>query len=266
MKKAELVFTAILVPLDFLMLLVAGLAAYYLRVSSLVAQYRPVLFHLSLPFGRYFGLIVLVSVYLLIIFALVGLYKIKVRRALWDDFSKILIGVSAGIFVLVFYIFLRQELFDSRFIILAGWFLAIVLVSLARFSAIYWQRYLMTKYHLGSHRVLIIGKDKISQRIIRNIKGEPSLGYVLAGNLDEPDLKKIKGNMKNGSIDEIILADPNWSREEILGLVNLCEENHLVFKFVPNLFQTLTANSATGTLGTIPFVEIKERLWMAGAG
>jgi len=40
-------------------------------------------------------------------------------------------------------------------------------------------------------------------------------------------------------------------------LVNFCEDNHLTFKFVPNLFQTLTANASVETLGDVPIIELK---------
>ena len=44
MKKAELFFNAILVPLDYLMFFLAGGAAYYLRVGEIISGWRPVLF------------------------------------------------------------------------------------------------------------------------------------------------------------------------------------------------------------------------------
>ena len=257
MKKSELIFTAILVPLDFLMLIGAGLTAYFLRTSPLVAQYRPVLFHLNLPFIRYFILIVVVSFFLLIVFALVGLYKIKAIRPLFDDFLKIIIAVSAGIIVLVFYIFLRREWFDSRFIILAGWLIGIFFVFLGRILISRCQRYLMKKYHFGAQRVLVVGRDGISRKITQYIKLQPSLGYQLVTSLVEPDLEEIKANVNNPGVEEVILADPDWPRERILELVNFCEENHLVFKFVPNLFQTLTSNTSVETLGDVPIIELK---------
>jgi len=257
MKKSELIFTAILVPLDFLMLVGAGLASYFLRTNPWVIEHRPVYFSLSLPLKEYLGLVVGVSLFLLIVFALIGLYKIKVRRVLLDDFLKILVGVSAGVFVLVFYIFLRQELFNSRFLVLASWFLAIVFVALGRVVISYWQRYLMKNHHLGAHRVLIIGKDGLSQKIIENIKQEPRLGYVLSDVFPELDLDKIERKYERAGFDEIILADPDWPKKKVLELVNFCENNHVVFKFVPNLFQTLTVNSVSSTLGTIPLIEIK---------
>ncbi len=239
------------------MLLGAGLFTYFLRTSPMVVQYRPVLFNLSLPFNRYFALIAGVSLFLLFVFALVGLYRIQVRRILLDDLLKVIIGVSAGVFVLVFYIFLRQELFNSRFLVLAGWLIAIVFVSLGRFLVNRWQRYLMRKYHFGSRRVLVVGKDGISQKIINQIKNQPIWGYYLVTNLIEPDINEIKNKVSNPGVEEVILADPDWPKEKILELVNFCEDNHLTFKFVPNLFQTLTSNATVETLGDVPLVELK---------
>jgi len=257
MKKSELIFTSILVPLDFLMILGAGLVAYFLRTSPWLAQYRPVLFYPNLPFSRYLSLVIGVSFFLLIVFALVGLYKIKISRPFLEDFFKIVIGLSAGIIVLVFYIFLRREWFDSRFLILAGWMTAIVFVCFGRLLVSRWQKYLMRKYHFGTQRVLVVGQDGLSQKIVQNIEEQTSLGYQLVANLTEPDMEKIRAKANNPGIEEIILANPNWPRKKILELVNFCEENHLVFKFVPNLFQTLTSNTSVETLGDVPMIELR---------
>lgn len=257
MKRSELIFTAILVPLDFLMLIGAGLAAYLLRISPWITQHRPVLFSLNLPFEKYLILIFSVSLFLLIVFALVGLYKIQPVRRLLGDFFKIIIGLSAGLMTLVFYIFLSREWFDSRFLILAGWLMAIILVFLGRYLMSKIQAHLIKKYQFGAHKTLVIGQDTLSQRIIQTIKKEPSLGYILVESLFKPDLEEIKAKVGNPGVEEIILADPNWPKKKILNLIDFCEENHLNFKFVPNLFQTLTSNALIETLGGLPVVELK---------
>lgn len=257
MKRSELIFTAVLVPLDFLMLIGAGLAAYLLRISPWISEHRPVLFYLNLPFRKYFILILTISIFLLIIFALVGLYKIQSVRRLLDDFLKIIIGLSAGLMSLVFYIFLRREWFNSRFIILAGWFLAVILLFLGRYLMGKIQAHLIRKYQFGAHKTLVIGQDGLSQKIIQTIKREPSLGYVLAGSLIEPDLEEIKAKIGNPGVEEIILADPDWPKEKIVSLIDFCEENHLNFKFIPNLFQSLTSNAIVETLGNLPIIELK---------
>ncbi|MBU1136745.1 sugar transferase [Patescibacteria group bacterium] len=257
MKKAELVFTAILPPLDFIMLFLAGIAAYFLRTNPLVSQYRPVLFHLNLPFSRYLALIITISVFMLFVFALVGLYRIRLQRILLDDFFKIVIGVSAGIIGLVFYSFVRLELFDSRFLIVIGWAIAITFVSFGRFVVHRWQRHLMRKHNFGLRRALVIGTDGVSQKIVNYIKSQPILGYQLATNLDKLDLDAIRKKVKNLGVEEIILADSDWPKEKILELINFCDDYHLTFKFVPNLFQTLTVNTSVETLGDVPIIELR---------
>ena len=73
MKKSELIFSALLVPVDFLMFVLAGVAAYFLRISPLVANLRPVLFTMNLPFEKYFLLVLIVAIFGIFIFAVSGL-------------------------------------------------------------------------------------------------------------------------------------------------------------------------------------------------
>jgi len=257
MKKSELIFSALLVPVDFLMFLAAGIAAYFLRVSPLVAQWRPVLFVLNLPFQRYFFLLIGVSLFGLLVFAVSGLYNITPQKRLFKEFFQIIVAVSATLLAIILYIFLTGTLFESRFIILAAWVFAIILITVGRFLIIRLQRFLTKRYYFGTHRLLVIGKDGIGEKIINQVKTQPDLGYQLVAHLSEPDITKIKVRINNPGIDEIILADPNWSKKKITELIRFCEDNHLVFKFVPNLFQTLTSNSQAETLGSIPLIEIK---------
>lgn len=240
------------------MLVAAGLAAYFLRISPWLAQYRPVLFHLNLPFNRYFGLVGGISVFLLIVFSLIGLYRIKLSRKLLDDFPRITIGVSAGVMIIVLYIFLRQELFNSRFLVLAGWLIAIVFVCLGRWLVSLWGKYLVKNRQFGIRRVLLIGRDELSEKIIQNIKQEAGLGYRVVENIIEPNVKKIGKRINSGKIDEVILSDPDWPKDEVLELINLVETNHLNFKFVPNLFQTLAVNTSVEMIGNVPVVELRK--------
>lgn len=52
MKRNDLFFTFLLVPLDFVLLMGAALAAYFVRTSPFIAAIRPVLF--DLPLGDFF--------------------------------------------------------------------------------------------------------------------------------------------------------------------------------------------------------------------
>ena len=131
MKKSELFFNVLRLPVDFLMLLTAGISAYFLR-TEILSAFRPVLFEFNLPFAKYFYLFVLVFVLFIASYAVSGLYSLKIRRGLFDELLKIIVASSAGIMLVIIYIFLRQELFDSRFLVLGSWFFAIVFVFAGR--------------------------------------------------------------------------------------------------------------------------------------
>lgn len=258
MKKSELIFGALLVPVDFLMILAAGIVVYSLRTSSWIAQWRPVLFDLNLPFSRFFGILVIAAIFTLIIFALSGLYKIKASRRLFEEFSRIIISASASVLALIVILFLRGREFESRFIILATWIAGILFVFIGRFFVKKIQRYLVGKYNIGTHNILVIGGDGMSENIINEITRKPDLGYRIVRHFPELDIEKIKQAIQNPGVDTVILASPKYDRQEILDIIDFCDEERVGFKFIPNLFQTLTTNIEIDTFGGVPLIEIKK--------
>jgi exopolysaccharide biosynthesis polyprenyl glycosylphosphotransferase len=260
MKKSELIFSALLVPVDFLMFLTAGIAAYFLRVSPLLAKWRPVLFALNLPFERYFILLIGVSIFGILIFAVSGLYNITASKHLFKEFFQIVVGVSATLLAIIIYIFFSRELFESRFIVVAAWIFAVIFISLGRFFIKKLQRYLVGRYDVGIHNVIMIGEDKMSRRIIKEIKKNPDLGYRIVKQFYDLNSEKIKKFIikSKSFIDEIILASPRYERKEVLELLEFCDEQRIGFKFVPNLFQAHTTNVELNTFDGIPLIEIKK--------
>lgn len=257
MKRSELIFTAVLVPMDYLMLVLAGLAAYWLRTSAWVAGTWPVLFSINLPLQKYLELVLVISFLMLVIFALSGLYEIRRPNGILEDGARLLIAVAAGLAGIIIYIFARREWFDSRFLIFAAGALAVFFVWLGRALVRVLQRFLIKYYKFGSHNVLVIGGDDISEELREEARQNSSLGYNVVKYFSALDLEAIKEVVASEAIDDIILANPDFSRELVIGLIDFCEERHLNFKFVPNLFQTLTINVEFDSLAGIPLVELK---------
>ncbi|MBU4285221.1 sugar transferase [Patescibacteria group bacterium] len=259
MKKSELIFSALLVPVDFLMLILAGIAAYFLRVSPLVAKWRPVLFSINLPFERYLFLTLAVAIFGVLIFAVSGLYHISTQKRLFKEFFQIIVATSATILVVILYVFFSRELFESRFIVLAAWVLAIIFVSFGRFFIKKLQRFLVGKYNVGVRNIVVIGEDKLSRKVIKEIKRNPDLGYRIIKRFFELKTDKIKEFLLNSNpqIDEVVLASPHYERNNILEFLDFCEEQRIGFKFVPNLFQTHAINVEMNTFDGVPLIEIK---------
>lgn len=256
MKKSEITFSVILVPIDYIMIILAAFSAYFLRFSKFYQEnIREIVF--NLPFGGYLGAALIVALFWLIIFALVGLYTIGGRRKLIDEVSKVAIACSAGLVLITVLIFFRRELFDSRFIVLAAWALSIIYVSLARLIVRKIQQHFIKKGY-GVRRVVIIGKDKNTRNIVSEIQRQPSLGYKIVKIYEESNdsvRDRIRG--LRSEIDEIILADPNISREESVRLLDICNENHIVYKYAADIFNARTANIEITMMDSTPLVEIK---------
>ena len=259
MKKSELIFSALLVPIDFLMFLLAGILAYFLRVSPLVARWRPVLFTLNLPFERYFILLLAVSFLGTLVFAVSGLYSIGPQKRLFKEFFQIIVAISATLLAVILYIFFSRELFESRFIVLAVWIFAIIFISFGRFLVKKTQRYLVGRYNVGIHYVIVIGEDKLSRKIIKEISHHPDLGYRIIKRFQKLNIDKIKKfiNRSKFLIDELILASPYYERSDVLEVLDFCEEQRIGFKFIPNLFQAHTTNIELNTFDGVPLIEIK---------
>lgn len=129
MKRSELTVSVLLIPLDYLALLAAAAVAYTLRFSSF-AEIRPITFHL--PFPVFLRSAALVALCWIIIFALAGCYALAARRRWTTEFNRVFLASSSGFALVLAIIVFSRELFASRFIVLAGWVLAVIFVLALR--------------------------------------------------------------------------------------------------------------------------------------
>jgi len=256
MKKADLFFNVLRLPMDFAMLLLAGVFTYLMR-TELLSSIRPVLFEFNLPLVRYFYIVLAVSFIFLGAYAISGLYSMKTRIGRGEEFSKILVASSAGVMVIIVYIFLKQELFNSRFLVLGAWFIAVLFVSIGRQIIRFIQIYSVSKYNFGTHKLLLIGGDTVANAIYDEISNDISSGYRIVGHIPSPEISQISKINNQEDLDEVILADPNYPAEKITSLVDYCHENHIIFKFVPNIYQTLTSNFDIDIIDQYPMIELK---------
>lgn len=255
MKKAEVVFNVLLVPVDFFMVFLAGLGAYSLRFSKDIADIRPVLF--DLPIEKYMALLAAAAIFFVVVFAFLGLYDFKSKRKLREDFSRVVIGVSAGIMAVVFFSFLAREPVSSRFIILTIWALAIAFVMGGRLVLEIIRRWLVGKYGYGAHKVLIVGDNHASAVLKREFQKNPSLGYRVVPGRKDFSLDFLKKTHKAADIDEVIVSDLALPKDLLVEILGYCRVNHIDFKFVPDLFQTKAINVNLEMICDFSLIEIK---------
>lgn len=255
MKKSELFFAALLVPADFLMIVLAAVVAYWLRFTPGIIEIKPVLF--ELPFFSFLKIILLIAPFFLLIFALEGLYSLKTTRTFWREFLKIAFSVSVGATLIIIAIFLQREWFSSRFVILSAWFLAIIFVSLCRYIVNLFQKILLVYKGIGVHRLALVGKNGFMEIAAREFSTNPSFGYKIVAKEPEIDLESLRSIQKIRGIDEVLVCDPSVTMNALRSLSDFCHRNQIELKFVPAILQSVSTNFDVKTLFDEPVIAIK---------
>ncbi|MDX1607923.1 MAG: sugar transferase [Candidatus Spechtbacterales bacterium] len=255
MRKNDLAYNLILLPLDFVLILAAAFAAYFLRLSPLITDIKPVLFNLTL--GRILFLTAAVAAFLLILFALSGLYHIKRTTPVLAELARIIISISAGMALIIVFMFFRREWFDSRFILLGAWVFAILFVALGRMTMRAVRRFILHKNGVGLENILILGRGEEVELIKKQISQNKKLGLRLADVLANPDLEVIRGIHASRGIHRVLAADTDYDRLEIMKVVNFCEENGIQFSYVPDMLGSIVAEMSFDLVEGVPVVSVK---------
>lgn len=256
MKKSELAFSALLVPLDYAVLVAAGLLAYYIRFTT-ISDLRPVKEVLALR--QYLDVLLVVAAVWIAIFAISGLYSIRSTRRAVDEIAKIFLACSTGILLLIIAIFFQRELFASRFVVLVGWVLAFVFVTLERTVVRAIQHALFSR-GIGVHRVVIVGRDDTTNDVVSYLSTHRSLGYHILERFEEatPEMfDALAERVKATRVDEVIQTDPSVPKSDTLRLIDFCNDHHIIFKYAADLFDTKSSNIDIQTLAGVPVIEIR---------
>ena len=257
MKRSELFFSFLLVPVDFAMILGAALAVYFVRYSHWATALRPVVFNITL--GDYLRVVIAAALIWLPIFALAQLYTIRATVRLTQEFGRVVLGCSTGLVAIVLIIFFRHELFGSRFLVLAGYLVSIIFVFLGRVIIRRIQRSLLKK-QIGVWRVVLIGNTNATYALERSIEADPASGYKIVRrfkNLDQSSFGMLLNLAKEQNADMIIHTDSSHSRADIGRLWQFCQEYHLEFAYIADMFEAKTSNIEMLTLGGLPVIQIK---------
>ncbi|MFH1631796.1 MAG: sugar transferase [bacterium] len=255
MKRVDLFFTAILVPLDYLTLIAAAAAAYSLRFSPWLSELRPVVFDLA--FDDFMQVTAAIALVWLVIFTLSGLYSIRPRR-LAVEITRIILACSTGIAAILAIAFFSRELFDSRFIVLAVWGFTILFVMLERLIIRGIQRSLR-RFGIGVKYVVMIGKTKSGNTLHSFFDANPRLGFAVSAHFakfDDDAKRQIKKMKRDSVADIIMLAKPEADKAEINAIKTFSDIETLSFMYSAEIFPGSAVQPTIHTLAGQPVIEI----------
>lgn len=263
MKKTELFFAFILLPVDIAMIILSFVMAYYFRIGiELVPAFSDIGLTEYLRYSLY-----LIPLWIAL-FAFNGLYYNKANGSFFNEFYRIFSASSTAMLFLVVEFFFSKTIFFSRLILIFTWVLSIILISAGRLIVRLVQRNLF-RYGIGRRNLILIGDNSTSEIICQNLAKSPTSGYKVIGILNEDgsaskhglkvigSIDQIEEKIKQHKIDEIVLTDVALSKTRILKIIQLCSDHKISFKYIPDTFSLMTFNVSSGLLGSMPVMELK---------
>lgn len=254
MKRSELFFNIVSIPVDIISLILAGLASFYIRIN--LGSYIPIIF--SLNINSFIRIFLGAIPGLLIIFTLAGLYNLRGTRRFANELVKIIGAISIALLIVIIIFFFNQAVFPSRLIILVSWVLSIIFVALGRFILKQIQITIL-KRGTGLHRLAIINGPKSEWSLIETMKNNKNLGYKVVAELSDPQslMQDLEQLYQRQHIEEILQANPNLPEDLNLKLVQFARSKGLIFNFVPNLFNVQRNIIDSDTIDGIPVISLK---------
>ena len=255
MKRTELLFILISIPVDILMLAAAGIVSFYIRTHS-EDYLGPILFELQLQ--DFLLLLARVIPILLVVFALLGLYKLRGTRRFIHEFNRIIVGTSLGMLLVIVLFFFDQSIFPSRFIILTAWAFGIAFILLGRILLKKTQETMFRRGY-GLHRLVLVDGSGTDAGVIAQFLSNRSHGYLVVGEIanDDSTIPKLENFSETIGIDEIMQANPGANSTQNLKLLEFARRRGLQFSFVPNLFEVQRNVIELDNFKGIPVIKLK---------
>ncbi|MDD2766456.1 MAG: sugar transferase [Candidatus Moranbacteria bacterium] len=218
------------------MIVLAAITAYFLRGLPIFESYVSRVFNLT--FNDYLDFAFTVAPFFIFILALEGLYRMRVTRRFWQEAYGVAKSITLGLIILIVAVFLNREWFSSRFVIIIGWFFAVIYVVSARYVIQRIQKWLLVNKGIGMHRVLLIGFNAKMEKMKTFLQMKKELGYRVVDHIDDASVSHIKDIRQMKGIDEIIIGDTSITDDEQAKLFDYCQINNILYRYFPTVLQT----------------------------
>ena len=232
----------------------------------------PVATQNKIPYATYVPMEAILTVLLLIVYAMQRLYIPQRGRSWIDESFALLNGTATGVMLMIVLTYFLPDLSYSRGLLPLAAMTMLVLLSASRIAKSAITSH-MRRRGVGIKDVLIVGAGEVGRTVMRTIVARPELGYRLVGFVDDDpekgqtDLGRIKalGSLENLSVlirtldvDTVIVTLPWMYQRKILRIVRQCERHSVQVYIVPDLLQITISQVGIETLGEVPMIGLRE--------
>lgn len=270
-QQIRTIYTFSLVVLDAIMVIMAFIAAYTLRIrvpwpNELANIY---------PLSDFAGFIIIQTLAIITTLFFYRQYYMPRAISRVDQIYYIVAGVSIGTLMAVAISTLFFKTSDAilnypRTMILFAWLLSIIFITIGRMLH-QTVRDRLRDRGFGRDRVLVVGTGDTARIMLQRIIWSPNLGYELVGIVNgENGEDEILGIPVLGipedlpelieslNIDEVIIAIPEKGHREVVRIISYCERGRVTIKVFPDIFQFVTSQATIDDLGGLPLLSVRD--------
>lgn len=263
--RLKLLLALLTVVLDAVLATVAFYLAYQLR--ALLPFPTPIK---MAPFRDYLRWLVLHVSSLLTTFFFYRLYHTRRGGSRIDLFYSIVSAVSIATVIgtSLSYLAYQTDGDLSRGVTVYAWALTIALLFFGRIF-LGWIRGRVAARR--PDRLLLVGTGDVARMILQKTLHSPQLGYRVVGFVDGEDTEgdlvgvPILGSqselariLRENDIQEVVIALPNASHDELLDMISACEAEHANVRIFPDFFQIVASELSIGDLDGLPMLTIRD--------
>lgn len=259
MKRFELFFGFILLPVDIAMISASFVLSYLTRQHFEVA---------ALDLNAYFQYALIALPIWIGLIALNGLYSLEAKGGFFNEFYRIISASSTTMLFVIVGIYLTHSNF-SRLILILALLFSIFTISFGRLVVRIIQQKLLKK-GIGKKRLLFVGDNSITHDVVVELRNEKNSIYQIVGVI-AADAEKNKHGLKiigsindnfddilsQNNVDEVVLTDTSLPKRKMLDMMQSCQDYHVTFKYVPEVFSLATINFKTKLIGSIQVMELE---------
>ena len=277
MKNFQLgkINTLLLVVSDAFWSIAAFVIAYHLRL--VISFPRPA--ENSSALESYLFMIAAQAVFIVLIFFFSRLYHQPRTVSFFDELYAVFGAVSVSFMISLSVTIVTIKNTDiqfnfSRGLLIYAWITSIILILASR-ALIRWSFRKLRTAGLGRDRVLIVGIGDVARMIAQKIRSLPAFAGEVAGMIarnrpDPPIPEEVSGVPVLGAIeelpqliaehkiDEIIVALPEVSHQEMLAVIGLCSQGAIKIRVFPDTFLFIAGQVSIEDFGGLPLLSLRD--------
>ena len=267
----KLISILILMTGDLSALFASFLLASFMRTTLLipfVSRFKtqePLPLKTQLNLGFIYGAVIIV-----LVLAFLKLYT--KRFSFWDEARILLGGVTISFVLFMVLVFVsRQYIYFSRAVIVLAWLAGLFVFPFFRLVF----KKIIVKTGLITKRVLILGTNNTARLVAQGILEDKTMGYEVVGFLAEEEsaaadketgikiagtlsmLKKVSQEM---DVKDFILVLPSLSQNELVKIIEECDEFAESIRIVPNIGSLFTLGVAVENFGDVMSLSLNRNL------